>query len=745
MSEQPPYMQHLDFATNDRLQPESSQNATGRTGLTLVLPPLSAVKALKGKKRGAKGVVFQEPKTPRPVKLKPLKEVLSKLIAQIKKKDDYAFFLEPVNPALVPGYTDVVKNPMDFGTISRKAAKGKYRSLEEFGNDVRLVTGNAKLFNPAGTIYHSEAERIEQYAIDHINKAAVSVIEYEGEWNIDAEPDEDAEVQASGGEDGQGTPMDVDGSSRARSPSASSVQTPSTRRGKGKKPPGTVSESIEPDGHLPGYKDGVGVFPYDSHWAELMLSLKLRGKRYRTKKERMRIEKSGPPYAGDGSLDYTEIEDPFSVLSVLLPEPQTKPQLTPLYPSSDPLFPGPSTVPFNRQVYLDLEPPPLKPASSRPRKHWSIQRSAPVRRRETTYDNEEAIPSWRASREHHACDYGTLAILQEQLAREYGLSDVGQSFGSESQLFTAVRRTVDRGVAVNPAHTNDDLDLTEEGYWTRRGRQAEDYMKDMVYGGVDGLAYVRSVAEFVHNPESEVGDDSYPALGMPLAKYVQETLIDPITEGRHRLIREASERLQDPTKPIDMSTSSRVDFSLNTLPQVARQLAELRKILAQQLDMAALLYKPDELFLADNDWAGKKFAEVQKQKLIEERKRLEEEKERALADGSAHPMQYLAFAIQSHEEAQNSEASLPDSMGMLQYALNYSADIIVEMASAIKSEDADGDVKMEDVASKETEDPALKRLRMQLLALAKRAPLDKISRLPAELVPEPIRNLVPTI
>ena len=30
------------------------------------------------------------------------------------------------------------------------------------------------------------------------------------------------------------------------------------------------------------------------------------GKRYRTKKERMRIERSGPPYALDGSLDYTE-------------------------------------------------------------------------------------------------------------------------------------------------------------------------------------------------------------------------------------------------------------------------------------------------------------------------------------------------------------------------------------------------------------------------------------------------------
>ena len=56
--------------------------------MRLVLPPLSAVKALKGKKKGAKGVAFQEaasPRIPRPTKLKPLKEVLTKLITQIKK------------------------------------------------------------------------------------------------------------------------------------------------------------------------------------------------------------------------------------------------------------------------------------------------------------------------------------------------------------------------------------------------------------------------------------------------------------------------------------------------------------------------------------------------------------------------------------------------------------------------------------------------------------------------------------
>ena len=81
-------MDDIDFTSNDALQPGSSQNGSQRTGLTLVLPPLHALKALKNKKKGSKNVGFRdEPaqKAPRPVKLKPLREVLMKLIAQIKK------------------------------------------------------------------------------------------------------------------------------------------------------------------------------------------------------------------------------------------------------------------------------------------------------------------------------------------------------------------------------------------------------------------------------------------------------------------------------------------------------------------------------------------------------------------------------------------------------------------------------------------------------------------------------------
>ena len=72
-----------------------------------------------------------------------------------------------------------------------------------------------------------------------------------------------------------GTPMDV-GDNRARSPSVGSVQVGGGKKGKGKKSAG-LSEILEPDGGLPGAKDGLGAFPPGSDWADLMLALKLKG------------------------------------------------------------------------------------------------------------------------------------------------------------------------------------------------------------------------------------------------------------------------------------------------------------------------------------------------------------------------------------------------------------------------------------------------------------------------------------
>lgn len=444
------------------------------------------------------------------------------------------------------------------------------------------------------------------------------------------------------------------------------------------------------------------------------------------------------------------------MLSVLVPEPSTKPQLTSLYSSSDPYFPSPTALPPT---------PPLHtvdgnvPRSKGKRRHWTIARNAPARRaRDATIDGEEEFPAWKAPHDAHSTDYGVFATLAGHVAHEYRVQNPRADLASEAQLFGVLRHSIDRAVAWrHPSWTQEELDRTSEGYWARRGRAAEDYVQDVVYGGVDGLAYVRSLAEFVSRPTDTVclnlgtlrtalidmmvqdntASPGEGSLGMPLAQYVAETVIDPLTNGRHRLLRETSLRLAGFDTPISPFTASQVERSLHLLPESARLLVELREIYTHSLDMTALIHQSDELFKADEEWAGRAYIEEQQKKREEEQKRAE------AAEASGNAMQYLAFAIKSHEQAQAAGAAAQETRDVLRHALEVSADLIVQLANKRKEDEG---MKMEvDDEGGAGEDPLMRKLRLNLLSLAKRAPLDKISRLPSDLVPKAIRHIVPTI
>lgn len=53
-------------------------------------------------------------------------------LAGMFRKDDYAFFLQPVDVSQIPTYQDMIKEPMDLGTITKKVEEGRYRSLDDF-------------------------------------------------------------------------------------------------------------------------------------------------------------------------------------------------------------------------------------------------------------------------------------------------------------------------------------------------------------------------------------------------------------------------------------------------------------------------------------------------------------------------------------------------------------------------------------------------------------------------------------
>jgi len=650
------------------------------------------------------------------------------------RKDDYAFFLAPVDLSKVPGYTDIVKRPMDFGTMTTKVSRGKYRSLEEFASDFRLVTSNAKAFNAPGTIYYSEAERIETFGLDHISRAAATVIEYETDWNIEIEQDDESAALNADEYDGDVlTPMDIDGSLAASPAPSANLGQPTKRgaRGPYKKTLGNIvpDNHIDIEGRLPGSKDGLAAFPPGSDWAKLMLALKWKGKRYRTKKERLRIEKEGPPYCTDGSLDFSEIEDPFSVLSVFVPDPPSRPRLTPLFPCNSSL---PAPVKITPHEY----PPSLESKSdfnSSKRSHWTIMRNATTRAyKSREKEEEEDLPSWQLPREAHALDFGAYGDLGGEMGR--------RGLGTEEAVLDAIREDADE--------TMDVEESDQDKYWNyKRAADAQDYIWDVVYGGVDGLAYVRSLAEFVRPPvvsvkneEGEVLEPSCMALGMPLAEYVENYIVDPMTDGLHSVFRTTAQYLVDPSSPLPAPITAQLDLSLHAYPSISNVLAHLQQVTSEVIDMAALIRLPAELFLSESEWAGARWKEDRARKA-------EGDKAQEMGFSEPNASEYLAFAIKSHQEAQAQDANssvgyTQDDPELLQYVLDHVAHVIADLEADRK--DGTWELKLESKNGDE-EDPRLRDLRLNLLALAKRAPLDKIQRLPAELVPEHIRHYVPIV
>ncbi|KAF5766568.1 putative chromatin remodeler Bromodomain family [Helianthus annuus] len=71
-------------------------------------------------------------------------------------------FNEPVNAKMLGlhDYHDIIKHPMDLGTVKSRLAQNFYKSPMEFADDVRLTFRNAMTYNPKGQDVHLMAEQL---------------------------------------------------------------------------------------------------------------------------------------------------------------------------------------------------------------------------------------------------------------------------------------------------------------------------------------------------------------------------------------------------------------------------------------------------------------------------------------------------------------------------------------------------------------------------------------------------------
>lgn len=72
-------------------------------------------------------------------------------------------FATPVNPVelSLDDYFDIIKKPMDLGTIQMNLMSGSYRSLDDFQSDVHLTFKNAMLYNVKGSVVYGMAVELK--------------------------------------------------------------------------------------------------------------------------------------------------------------------------------------------------------------------------------------------------------------------------------------------------------------------------------------------------------------------------------------------------------------------------------------------------------------------------------------------------------------------------------------------------------------------------------------------------------
>lgn len=95
------------------------------------------------------------------------KKWCSQTIKSLKKHKRAIAFLEPVDPIQfnIPDYFDIIKSPMDFGTIERKLKADQYPNVAAFKSDVQLVFDNCYLYNNAGDPVTQDAKKLEEHYI----------------------------------------------------------------------------------------------------------------------------------------------------------------------------------------------------------------------------------------------------------------------------------------------------------------------------------------------------------------------------------------------------------------------------------------------------------------------------------------------------------------------------------------------------------------------------------------------------
>ncbi|XP_016003087.2 bromodomain-containing protein 7 isoform X2 [Rousettus aegyptiacus] len=141
----------------------------------------------------------------------PLQEALNQLMRQLQRKDPSAFFSFPVTDFIAPGYSMIIKHPMDFSTMKEKIKNNDYQSIEELKDNFKLMCTNAMIYNKPETIYHKAAKKLLHSGMKILSQERIQSLKQSIDFMADLQKSRKQRDKADApqsGEDSGGWPAD---------------------------------------------------------------------------------------------------------------------------------------------------------------------------------------------------------------------------------------------------------------------------------------------------------------------------------------------------------------------------------------------------------------------------------------------------------------------------------------------------------------------------------------------------------
>lgn len=99
-----------------------------------------------------------------------LQQCLDYIHRVLSRKDKEDVFQYPVTDLIAPGYSSIIKRPMDFSTMKKKIDSFQYCNILEYRDDFVLMCENAMTYNKSDTIYYHAARKLLDSGLKLLNK-----------------------------------------------------------------------------------------------------------------------------------------------------------------------------------------------------------------------------------------------------------------------------------------------------------------------------------------------------------------------------------------------------------------------------------------------------------------------------------------------------------------------------------------------------------------------------------------------